>query len=306
MFNLTIIKAVLSLHRGYTPRTMRNKFSLIVSIIRNWSYLKYFMRRVSKAIGKGHFEKLGISYVGAVQWPYISRCWKPKLIYNVMADHYELLANKCPNLMMLDQNDKLLLADLSSISNNCTLVLDRPVWFVREGELVINVFQNDLRVASLAFTFCHMDEKLCIFIGAIQGIHKGIDSAKSLEIYREITKACFGLRPRSLLIEVIKCIAKSLDVVHIYAVKDKDRHHRSNYFRKDKSDSLVSNYDEIWLDHNATHSQYQDFFELPIAVSKRELEDIPTRKRAMYRRRYDFLDNIFANVSGLIKNNLSK
>lgn len=120
---------------------------------------------------------------------------------------------------------------------------------MREGELVLNLFQGELRVASLAFTLSRSEEGLCMFIGAVQGIHKGVDSETSLNIYRVLTKDFEGLRPRSLLIEVLRHIAHGLGVTKLYAIGDGYRHHRHPYFGKDKSQELLANYDVIWQEH---------------------------------------------------------
>jgi hypothetical protein len=181
----------------------------------------------------------------------------------------------------------------------CTLVLDRPIWFKREGELVLNLFQGDLRVASLAFTLQRTAAGLCLFIGAVQGIHKGIDSERSLAIYRDLTKDFEGLRPRSLLLEALKCLARAVGADGLYAVGDAYRHHRHPYFGAEKSQDLAANYDAIWLEHGAP-SEREDFFSLPLAAAQRAAEDIAPKKRAMYRRRQALLEALFAQLEAAL------
>jgi uncharacterized protein VirK/YbjX len=217
-----------------------------------------------------------------------------------MASHYEVVSKSCPQLLLFGRDDSLVLSDLTAWSPGCTLVLDRPFWFMREGELVLNLFQGDLRIASIAFTLCLTEGELCIFIGAVQGIHKGIESDRSLAIYRDVTKDFEGLRPRSLLIEVIKYIAGNIGVGKIYAVGDVYRHHRHPYFGAHKAQELAANYDSIWLEHGATPSEREDFFEIPMASSRKPLETIASKKRAMYRRRYELLDDAFAQIDKVL------
>ncbi|KIH82747.1 VirK [Pseudomonas batumici] len=165
---------------------------------------------------------------------------------------------------------------------------------------MLNLFQGDLRIASIAFTLCRTEVELCIFIGAVQGIHKGVESDRSLEIYRALTKDFEGLRPRSLLIEAIKHIARSVGVERIYAVGDGYRHHRHPYFGAEKAQDLAANYDVIWLEHGAVPSGREDFFEIPMVLSKKALDCIPAKKRAMYRRRYELLDDIFTRIDSVL------
>lgn len=300
MNNWVILKSVFFLHAGYSLRALNNKFKMLVLVARNWSELKLFCARMSSALGKSGVEKLGGDCVGVVHWPYISRSWGPKNKLSVLASHYEVVTKSCPQLLLLGRSDSLMLSDLSEFAAGCSLVLDRPFWFMREGELVLNLFQGDLRIASIAFTLCRTDTELCIFIGAVQGIHKGVESERSLSIYRDLTKDFEGLRPRSFLIEVIKYIAINIGVEKIYAVGDGYRHHRHPYFGAHKALELAANYDVIWLEHGATPSEREDFFEIPMILSRKPLDSIASKKRAMYRRRYELLDDTFKNIDSVL------
>ena len=92
-----------------------------------------------------------------------------------MASHYEVVSKKLSAITAFGRDDSLVLSDLAAWSKVAPWCWTAPFWFMREGELVLNLFQGDLRIASIAFTLCHGGE-LCIFIGAVQGIHKGIES----------------------------------------------------------------------------------------------------------------------------------
>ncbi|TDF84111.1 DUF535 family protein [Pseudomonas sp. H9] len=296
MIYRSIAKSVLTLHPGYSLRALNNKFKLMVLITKEWSDLTAFMRRMSNTLGRDGFAKLGTDSIGVVHWPYISKRWNADERLDAVASHYEVVARQFPPLLLLGREARLSLCDLSHYSSGCTLVLDRPIWFQREGELVLNIFQGDLRVASLAFTLGHTEAQLCLFIGAVQGIHKGIDSERSLAIYRDLTKDFEGLRPRSFLIEVVKCIARTLGAQRIYAVGDAYRHHRHHYFGVEKAQELTANYDAIWQEHGATPSSLEDFFAFPLTPSMRSLDDIAPKKRAMYRRRQALLEDVFAHI----------
>ncbi|MNZ11465.1 D-inositol-3-phosphate glycosyltransferase [compost metagenome] len=300
MIYRSILKSVLTLQPGYSLRALNNKFKLVLVMTRQWSDLRSFMTRMSNALGSDGFEKLGEDCIGVVQWPYISKCWNAPARLAAVASHYEAISDQFPALLLLGRDERLTLCDLSSYSSACTLVLDRPIWFKREGELVLNVFQSDLRVASIAFTLSRTSDGLCLFIGAVQGIHKGIDSERSLSIYRDLTKDFEGLRPRSFLIEAIKCVARTLGATRIYAVGDAYRHHRHPYFGAEKAQDLAANYDVIWLENGATPSAREDFFNIPLAQSMRAADDIAAKKRAMYRRRQALLDDVFAHIESAL------
>ncbi|MNZ19243.1 hypothetical protein D3C78_362680 [compost metagenome] len=296
----SLARSVFTLQPGYSLRALNNKYKLATAMIRQWPDLRTFMQRMSGALGNERFARLGVDCIGVVQWPYISKCWDARERLDVVASHYEVVASHCPALLLLEREERQVVCDLSAYSNGCTLVLDRPMWFKREGELVINLFQADLRVASLAFTLCRTEGELCLFIGAVQGIHKGIDSETSLNIYRVLTKDFEGLRPRSFLLEALKCLARTTGVARIYAVGDQCRHHRHPYFGVEKAQDLAANYDVIWQESGAETSVREDFFAIPLAAARRNLEDIAPKKRAMYRRRNALLDDVFAKIEAAL------
>ncbi|MFF7061496.1 DUF535 family protein [Pseudomonas sp. NPDC008258] len=296
----TLVKSVFTLQPGYSLRALNNKYKLTRHIARQWPELNGFMQRMTAALGPQGVQRLGVDCIGMVQWPYLSKCWEAPQRLEVVASHFEVLAGEFPALLLLGRDESLTLCDLASYSPGCRLVLDRPIWFKREGELVLNLFQGDLRVASLAFTLCRDQGELLMFIGAVQGIHKGIDSETSLAIYRDLTKDFEGLRPRSLLLEALKCLARTLGVVHLYAVSDTCRHHRHPYFGSDKAQDLAANYDVIWQENGATASNREDFFIIPLAPAQRAEQDIPAKKRAMYRRRQALLDDVFLRLQAAL------
>lgn len=295
-----LVKSVFTLQPGYSLRALNNKYKLTREIVRQWPELHAFMQRMTAALGQQGLQRLGVDCIGVVQWPYLSKCWEAPQRLEVVASHFEVLAGQFPALLLLGRDESLTLCELASYSPGCRLVLDRPIWFKREGELVLNLFQGDLRVASLAFSLCRDQGGLSMFIGAVQGIHKGIDSDTSLAIYRDLTKDFEGLRPRSLLLEALKCLARMLGVAHLYAVSDACRHHRHPYFGSDKAQDLAANYDVIWQENGATASNRDDFFTIPLAPAQRAEQDIPAKKRAMYRRRQALLDDVFIRLQAAL------
>lgn len=295
-----IVKSVLTLQPGLSPRALKGRLRLVQHIARQWPALRAFVQRMTAALGEPGFKRLGGDCIGVVHWPYISRSWEAPERLETVASHYEVVARRVPALLLLGRDERRVLCDLGDLCAGSSLVLDRAVWFKREGELVLNLFQGELRVASLAFTLRQLDAGLCLFVGAVQGIHKGIDSETSLNIYRELTKDFEGLRPRSLLIEALKCLARYLGVVQIFAVADEYRHHRHPYFGREKALDLGANYDVIWQENGAIASARADFYSLPVAASTRAAEDVAAKKRAMYRRRQALLDVLFARLQAAL------
>jgi len=238
------------------------------------------------------FDPSSPKKLGLLEWPYINNKWEVDERFNIVANHYETLAELASVLSRTDNSNPLVLADLDTYCQGVKLVIDQPTWFTREGELVVNVFLENLRVASIAFVINKNNSEKIIFIGAIQGIHRGVSREDSLAINKKLTRQFKGLRPRSLLLEALKMMANNLGVASISAITDKNRHHRHLYFGGDKVKRFHTNYDEIWLEQRGVFDAATGFYELPVTANRKQMSEIASKKRSMYRQRYEMLDEI--------------
>ena len=248
--------------------------------------IKHFLKRIEN-IKHPNFN-LANEKMGVIVWPYIHNEWVTKTKLDVMANHYELLAVTCPELI-INNNASYHLIDLSHISKDVTASIDVAQWFLREGELVINIFKQDLRVASIAFSISIYNGEKVAYLGAVQGIHSGIATEESLEIYRVLTKDFEGLRPRSLLVEVLKVVLGQLQIQKIYAISEQHRHHRHPYFGNTQETVFKSDYNTFWEEHGGTLDAENGFYELPTKLAIKDLSEIASKKRSLYKRRYEII-----------------
>jgi uncharacterized protein VirK/YbjX len=235
-------------------------------------------------------------FIGVTLWPYLNNLWTVSERLERIAKHYELIAHFPGNLLSINTQNLRVLSDMNAISPGVKIALDHASWFRREGELVLNIFQNDLRVVSSAFIFALVEGEPCIMIGAIQGIHSGVPSDESLSIFKDLTKDFEGVRPRTLVLEVFSFVAEAYQVKKILAIADENRHHRHPYFGNRDEPKLATNYNEIWCEHGGVPSSLHGFYELPLSFNRKTMEEIPSKKRSMYRRRFDMLDNLKRDV----------
>lgn len=292
-----IVKAAREIHPGISPVALKRKAFFGYRALSYRKHLKAFCLRLANTSTEGRGAPRSDVF-GVTEWPYINTAWDVPERLQQIANHYELLASRSSGLLKLEPRDALPLVDLSKISESCAVVIDRAHWFKREGELVLNLFKKDLRVLSLVFTFGVQDGQQTIFVGAIQGIHDRVSKEESLEIFRELTKEFDGLRPRSLLLEILRIIGNRLQITRILAVADENRHHRHRYFGGAQAAKLGANYNEIWIEHGGVPSTVPGFYEIPLLPHRKELTEIPAKKRAMYRRRYTMLGEIEQEVAG--------
>jgi uncharacterized protein len=105
------------------------------------------------------------------------------------------------------------------------------------------------------------------------------------------------MRPRDFLVDAFRSFVAILGVVQIFAVSDTGRHHHHSYFRGKVPDSL--SYNEIWRERGGTPFD-PDFFELPVPPLRRKLDEIASKKRSMYRKRYEMLDDVESKLRGVV------
>ncbi len=293
-FNL-ILDAANKNHGFKSVKAIKRVIFFFFAAYKNKSEVNAFLSRVSSINGlKITSEKLGV-----IEWPYIHNHWNTKKKLDKIASHYEIMHELEPELMLGKDKALYKVIDFDHISEKVTVAIDQAQWFVREGELVINVFKDDLRVASIAFVLAVNHGVKVAYLGAIQGIHQGVPAQESLDIYRDLTKDFQGLRPRSLLLEVLKVVLTKLKVEKIFAVSDKNRHHRHAYFGSDENTIFKTDYNTFWEEHSGVLDEVTGFYELPIELSIKDLAEIPSKKRSMYKRRYEIInalhDNVFNN-----------
>ena len=62
---------------------------------------------------------------------------------------------------------------------------------------------------------------------------------------------------------------------------------------------MLVEYNEVWLEHGGTELD-NGFFEISAIYRRKGISEIPTRKRATYRRRYQMLDKLALDIKSSI------
>lgn len=228
--------------------------------------------------------------IGAVVWPYVCLSWDAPTRLARIGDHWAAVEAVAPVLNFAPDDGRELL-DLADLMPGLRVVLDQPKWFMREGQAVLNLFVGETRVFSLAFSL-RIEDSLTACIGAIQG--RDIEGV--LDTYKAMTGALHGMRPRDFLVELFRALCGAIGVSRIYAVADAKRHHRSPYFGNKFAKQVPMDYDEIWRERGGEPLSV-DFFVLPVDPGRRNIEEVPSKKRSMYRKRYEMLTKIEAELS---------
>lgn len=222
--------------------------------------------------------------------PYVNRYWRMAQRLSMIENHY-LLAKEYAPFLDLAHNECLELASFDVGNEKLRIIIDRPKWMRREGEIGISFFFGIDRIYTAMFLLSGTPDNIRLIVGNLQGDGRG-----RADLYKKLTKAMHGMRPHDFLIHTIKMLAAALSCNEIWGISD-DAHRSSHWLSRAMK---ISTYDKIWLEHGGCKDSDSGFFKIPARIDKRTDEETPTRKRALYRRRYQFLDELQSKIGMLI------
>jgi uncharacterized protein len=237
-------------------------------------------------------QNLGVSSLAFALKPYRPfgcAAWPPALKLARMQAHVALVRSL--GGILLPQGDgPRRLADLSTVAPDLWLAIDEPSEMLQDGLTVLSLMEGQMRIFQVSFTLARFTgAHMQVFVGGIQG-RQG-----ELDLYRDMTKACHGMRPRDLLLEAFRLFCNALDVRLISAVANSATYHHDRYFGAYPYRPARMHYDTVWRDRGGRQVDGH-WFHLPLSTHRRTLEEVPARKRALYRRRYAMLDEMHAIV----------
>ena len=130
-----------------------------------------------------------------------------------------------------------------------------------------------------------------VLVASVQGLRG--DTGCKLEAIQSITKQNHGLRPHHLLLNIFQLACADWGITEIRGI---DPEHQVKKRRNADKQGFTFDYREFWAELGAVQLDDQDWL-LPSQPQRRAAEDIPARKRALYRKRYAFLDDLTAVVA---------
>lgn len=221
--------------------------------------------------------------------PFLSANWSAPVRLGRIIDHCRLVECAGPTIDLPLHDPQVLAAVRPAGGSEYALVLHRLRSTVRDGLLNLSLMEGGVRIFSVAFILAECDGELALLVGGLQG---GL-GADMLDRARSFTRAVHGMRPRDFAIEALRMLALGLGAREILAVSDAVRHQKSDYFAlsEEPYDRVSLSYDQAWQERGG-ELRPDGFFRLSAACIRRSLDLVPSRKRPMYRRRYQLLGEL--------------
>lgn len=210
------------------------------------------------------------------QHRYISKGWTTEQRLAAVRDHYEFALARFPRELfhMLYRERQVLAGKLTlRDGSKLSLLVKAPIRRGREGELSLSLTNEEglqLSYAQLSI----INGGRTIVIGCLQGAANNAGR----EAVRELTKQCHGLRPKNLLLSMVRALADAFDIDEVLGVGN-GRHVFAGIADKVKAD-----YDAFWIEAGGTPAEH-GFYRLPPREPVRLETSVESKRRSEFRRR---------------------
>jgi hypothetical protein len=179
---------------------------------------------------------------------------------------------------------------LLELADHTRIVLSLNDVSFHEGLWQLGLVGADgLRLYSIGFGFT---DARTLLMGNVQGPSL---KDEGLDRIREATHAAHGMRPPHLLVHTLRVLAAHWGATRLLGV-DPENHVKGRWNLRDSR--LRFDYRAFWAEHEAVRDEGGNW-SLPLETALRPLEEVPTKRRAMYRRRYAMLEALQQAVDTL-------
>ena len=209
---------------------------------------------------------------------------------DIILSHYHFVQNQGMwDLVIQAAQSRVQLAQFTGRSGApYQISLEAVLCMEREGELVLQMISEDRALYSVAFTFVYNNGLPHIAVGCLQG---GRDEGVAHQI-RTVTKDLFGLRPKTMLMRVLRQIGVAFGCGSLVLVENANRVMRKQIRQK----KVAANYDQSWNELGAKRLPDGNFSWSCALLEAPDLALIPSNKRAQSRRKYALLFEVANTV----------
>ena len=158
----------------------------------------------------------------------------------------------------------------------------------REGELVLQLCRGDELVASVAFSFFDGASGPALGIGCLQGPR----GEHGLDLLRDTTRDLHGMRPKALLVRLVRQIGYDYGCRDLMLVGNCNRTVRS----ATRQGKVHADYDALWLELGAALGANGDYLLPCVDLAPPDLTQVVSKKRSEARKRHEAMEHIVATL----------
>lgn len=295
-------KLCLSLFQGkYTPHELWKERKFRLKFLLRSLLMPLSTHKLLKLLTEHpHYEKLLLAQPRLpcrLHRPYLSNRLSRRDGVQAITYHYQIINEVLKKSAFIQHlNNSLCLAEFHG-KDNSTFHLN----FVsshkldREGEasLVLRNGEGDM-LCEMTFTICEREALRALMIGGVQGPN-GENAQEKVHL---ATKSIYGIFPKKLVFEALVTIAKICNITSIVAVSNETHVYRSlRYHSRQKK--IHASYSSFWEMMGGVLSK-EGYYELQCGNTRKDIESIPSKKRAEYRRRFHLIDDMNNKINNTL------
>ncbi|HVI57072.1 MAG TPA: DUF535 family protein [Luteibacter sp.] len=227
------------------------------------------------APGMAGLTSVDVTLIERYQHRYMNRRWSMRQRLAATHEHYVFALGRFPRPLFdhLYRTRELVLGRLIlRDGSGLSIVLKAPAVRSREGEL--NISLVDDRALQLSYaTISFVDEGRTVIIGCLQGAanHAGRD------VIRDLTRQCHGLRPKNLLLSMVRSLAGAMGAERILGIGN-----AAHPFAGRKK--INADYDAFWQENGGV-ADSQGFYAMSVQEPLRCESMVESKRRSEFRRR---------------------
>ena len=224
-----------------------------------------------------------------LQHPYVTASLSPVQRFNLLRKHFELVCRfpkSVRDAIYTPGGWVLATFEEGGIEHSVKLVHQPGTECEGDLSLVWDCSSGRVAMATFALTNSRRGYRVLV-IGGVQG--SNADDAHAM--YQVLTRTMHGLRPISALVHFLQLAATRLGVEVLLGVEDSA--HAVYRPGRGCSDKKTLSYDAIWSEHDGDRFGF-GLYRLPVRSEPRDLAEIASKKRSMYRKRYAMLERVDA------------
>lgn len=213
--------------------------------------------------------------------PYLTSTLPMEQRLAVLGSHYQFifLRGLGPTVAEASRGGVQLAAFEGKTGTAYQLVLRAIATFEREGELALQLLQDGATLYSIAFTFARRGGCDTVNVGCIQGGN----GAGTIDAIRHATRELHGLRPKQLLVTLVRQLGHESGCSEMRLVSNANRVVRSAM----RQGRVRSDYDQLWRELGAAVQDDGDFLLRCEAPGAPDMALIASKKRSEARRRHE-------------------
>jgi uncharacterized protein VirK/YbjX len=94
-------------------------------------------------------------------------------------------------------------------------------------------------------------------------------------------------------------MAEKFKCAKILAVSNETHIFQSGRYKKRKSSVMLADYNGFWESLSGQRNKKNDY-ELPLTIKRKDIEEVTSKKRSEYRKRYLLLDDLKSNLENAL------